>query len=393
MAWLQVCGLVLVALGVLSAFITTVATRLVLRAPSPPEPKEWPPVSILKPLKGVDPGLEENLESFLALDYPNYEIILGTAEADDPAFAIALKIANKAQVRVEVLADPTMIGCNPKVNNLANLHPKAHHELILISDSNVRVRPDYLKNLVAHREQAGGGLAWSVFRGIGWKGFFGGLEALQVNGMVLGGMCGIHKFLRLPCALGKSMLLGKKDLEAIGGWSALADYLAEDQVIAEEVKKTGAPVVLANAAVDNILGPRTLAGFSGRHLRWCRLRRHLNLAAYLGEFFVNPVFLSLVLLALVRTPRVALLSALTLLSVSMLDFFGESFLGVRRSVLAYPVAELAFSILRGVLWFVPFFSNVVVWRGNRLHLGKRSRITLETPLYIRELDRESILKP
>ncbi|HVR87535.1 MAG TPA: ceramide glucosyltransferase [Planctomycetota bacterium] len=368
----------LVALNLFLVLLQAMAQRAVIETEAPPLPKEFPPVSILKPLKGVDADLKENLRSLYRIEYPNFEVILGTEDARDPALALAQRVAAEfPDIRSVVLSSGTAIGFNPKVNNLANLVLRARHPLLLISDSNVRVPQDYLKDLVAHRVQAGGGLVWSLFRGIHGSGLGGMLEAMQLNNPVMGGVSALMRVLRVPCCVGKSMLLHRDELEAIGGFRFLGQFLAEDQVCAEEFDRLGRPVTVSGNLIDNVLGRRTLREFIGRHLRWARLRRHVHLAGYVGEILLNPVFVALVALAAVRTPDAAIVAGLTLIGMSVMNASTDRVLGLRKPAWAHPLLELALSVSRGVLWFVPFFSRTVVWRGNVLALGPRSQIELK----------------
>jgi ceramide glucosyltransferase len=369
----------IVALGLLFALLMALAQRGALRAPAPPAPPLYPPVSILKPLKGADADLKENLRSIFRLDYPDYEVILGTEEAHDPALALAQRVAAEfPHVRSTILCSNVAIGFNPKVNNLSNLVKRASHPLLLISDSNIRVPADYLKDLVAHRERAGGGLVWSLFRGVNGCGVGGMLEALQLNVAVMGGVSALMRLLRIPCAVGKSMLLHRDELDSIGGFPFLSQFLAEDQVCAEELARSGRPVVVTGHLIDNVLGRRTYRDFASRHLRWARLRRRVNLPGFLGEALLNPVFLAFVSMAALRTLDSALVAALSLAAMTVVNASTERLLGIRRSAWAYPLLELALSSSRGVLWFVALASGTVNWRGNLLALGPRSRIELKS---------------
>lgn len=368
----------LTALGLLLLLLMALSQRALLAQAAPPLPAVLPPLSILKPLKGVDAGLEENLRSLFRQNYPEFELILGTEDASDPALALARKVASEFPgVRSMVRSSPAGIGFNPKVNNLAQLLPHARHELILISDSNVRADPAYLADLVAHREVSGAGLVWSLFRGTGWQGLGGALEALQINGHVMGGLSGLVRLLGMPCAVGKSMLLDRGDLDRIGGLPYLGQFLAEDQVCAEDFVAAGRPVVVSGRLIDNVLGRRSLREAVGRHLRWARLRRHMNLPGYLGEGLLNPVFVALVAALGVRSADAWGLAAGALAAVTILDRSSERRIGIRRPLWKYPVLELILGVSRGLLWFVPLFSNAVCWRGRRLSLGPRSRILLE----------------
>ncbi|RPH48591.1 MAG: hypothetical protein EHM91_04120 [Planctomycetota bacterium] len=369
----------IVALGLLFALLMALAQRGLLRSPAPPAPAQYPPVSILKPLKGADADLKENLRSIFRLDYPEFEILLGTEEATDPALALARRVAAEfPHVRSTILCSDAAIGFNPKVNNLANLVKRAGHPLVLISDSNIRVPTDYLKDLVAHREQAGGGLVWSLFRGVNGAGLGGMLEALQLNVTVMGGVSALMRLLKIPCAVGKSMLIHRDELSEIGGFPFLGQFLAEDQVCAEELAQRGRPVVVTGHLIDNVLGRRTYREFAGRHLRWARLRRRVNFPGFLGEALLNPVFLAFASMAALRTVDSAIVAGLSLAAMTIMNVSTERMLGVRRSAWAYPLLELALSCSRGVLWFVALGSGTVNWRGNILALGPRSRIELKS---------------
>jgi ceramide glucosyltransferase len=336
-------------------------------------------VSILKPLKGVDADLKENLRSIFRLDYPDFEVILGTEEPDDPALAAAQRVAGEfPHVRSLVVTGAVPIGFNPKVNNLSNLLPRASHPLVLVSDSNVRVPSDYLRDLVAHRARAGGGLVWSLFRGVNGRGVGGMLESLQLNVAVMGGVSALTRLLRIPCAVGKSMLIHRDELDSIGGLRFLGQFLAEDQICAEELARSGRPVTVTGHFIDNVLGRRTFRDFAGRHLRWARLRRRVNFGGFLGEALLNPTFVAFASLLALRTADAAIVAGLALAAMTIVNSSTERLLGVHRPGWTYPLLELALSSARGVLWFAAIAGGTVVWRGNVLALGPRSRITLKS---------------
>jgi ceramide glucosyltransferase len=369
----------IVALGLLFALLMALAQRGALQAPPPPPPSELPPVSILKPLKGVDADLKENLRSIFRLDYPAFEVILGTEEANDPALAVAQRVAAEfPHVRSLVVTGALPVGYNPKVNNLSNLFPRANHPLVLISDSNIRVPADSLRDLVAHRTRAGGGLVWSLFRGVNASGVGGMLESLQLNVAVMGGVSALMRLLKIPCAVGKSMLIHRDEIDSIGGLRFLGQFLAEDQICAEELARSGRPVTVTGHLIDNVLGRRTFKDFAGRHLRWARLRRRVNLPGFLGEALLNPTFIALVSLLALRTSDAAIVAGLALAAMTIVNASTERLLGVRRPGWTYPLLELALSSARGVLWFAAIANGTVVWRGNVLALGPRSRITLKS---------------
>lgn len=375
------------------SLVLVIAIRIcqwsVLREAVPPFPTGPLPivmvrVRILKPLKGIDPDLEENLHSIFLLDYPSssLDIVLGAEDANDPALEVARRVAARYPGIVSrIISSDQAIGPNPKVNNLANLLGSDGlgngPELLLISDSNVRVPQGHLRDLVARHLANGRGLSWSLFRGSGGRGLGGALEELQLNTFVLGGSCAILRLTGRPVALGKAMLLSRSDLSLIGGFGFLSRYLAEDQVLAEEMAAHGRPVVASNLLIDNVLGHRTLREFSARHLRWARLRRNMNMGAYLIEALLNPVFLGLMGMAILRTPASLILAGATLCASSLLDAWAEYCAGMKRRFFLYPLLELALAIAKGFLWFVPLFSWKLAWRGNVIRIGRRSLIETE----------------
>jgi ceramide glucosyltransferase len=368
-AWAALAGT-----GAVLLLVQALARRRVLRGRPPGASAPLPPVSVLKPLCGADAGLEENLRSIFRQDYPDYEVVLGAADPRDPALDIARRVAAEFPgVRATILADRDAVGPNPKVANLANLLRRARHWLLLVSDSNVRVRPDHLRILAAHRARAGAGLVWSLFRATGASGLGGALESLQLNGYVSGGVSALAALGR-ACCVGKAMLLDRGDLERVGGFSFLSRFLAEDQVCAEELAAKGRPVVLSGDVIDNVLGRRSLRDFAARHLRWAKIRRCVSLPGYLGEALLNPVFLGAAGALAFRTPASAAVAAGLLALQSAADLAAERALGVRRPLWQYPFLELALAALRGVLWFLPLLSRSLAWRGHEIEIGPRSRI-------------------
>ena len=369
-------GLVLLtAVGLGAALTLWGCQRAVLRSDPPSGPRHLPPVTILKPLRGLDDGLEENLRSFFRLDYPKYEIVFAAADAADPALEVARRISEEfPHVPSTIVADVSTVGVNPKVNNLANAARRARHGIFLISDSNVRAGPGHLAEVVGHLEQPGVGLVSSTFRATGERGLGGFLERLQLNTFVMGGVCAMRRLTTLPCVVGKSMLLRRADLERIGGFEFLGAFLAEDQVCGEEIRALGRIVEVSGRPVDTLLGRKSLREFAARHLRWARLRRNISPAGYVGEALLNPIPFGVAAFAV--DPRAATL-ALALGSIAMMSILAataERRIGVRRKLASYPALELLRGCLVAALWPIPFVSRNVTWRGNRLRVGPRSRL-------------------
>jgi ceramide glucosyltransferase len=376
MAWLV---LVPSLIGLILVLILRLSQGRLLSSPPPPPPPEVPAITILKPLKGVDEGLEDNLRSFFRQDYPAFEILLGSPDPDDPALGIARRVAAEfPTVEARIVVGEGKVCPNPKMNMLESLSRRARHPVLLISDSNVEADPGYLRDLAAHLLRPGVGLVSSPFRGTRGAGLGGALESLQLNTFVMGGVSAAHLLLDIPCVVGKSMLFRREDLEAIGGFAFLGEHLAEDQVCGEEMKARGRGVVVSGRLIDNVLGRRSVKQFLDRHLRWCRIRRRISLAGYAGEFFVNPVALALAAVAIVPTPATAAIAGSIYLAACGIAISAERRIGIRRPLIHYPALELLRGILTAAVWFVPFFSSTVSWRGDRLKVGRRTRLSAAT---------------
>lgn len=362
---------------------------LLLSSPLPKlSDEKLEPISILKPLKGVDSQLEENLRSFFSQNYPRFEILLGAMDTNDPALAIARKVAAEfPQVPSQIVVGHRKPGFNPKVNNLFNLEKNARHSIYLISDSNVRVQPNFLLNSMAHLSQPNVNLVSAPIRARDGHGLGASLEALHLHSFVMGGVAAITKFFRQPCVVGKSMLFRKNQLEKIGGFEKLSNYLAEDQVCGEELARLGGICTVSESYIENVQGSVSTTQFLQRQLRWAQIRYRINFPAYCAESFSNPTLMSILALVLIPSPATvaATLGLWTLRSV--LAISSEHLLLTHRSAWTIPPLLLLKDLLLGGLWFVPFFKNTVQWRGNALRIGKRTKLQ---PLYSTESETASI---
>jgi ceramide glucosyltransferase len=332
------------------------------------------PVSILKPLKGLDDGLFDNLESFCNLDYPVYEIIFALQNRNDPAFKVVKKIKEKYPLNdISIVVEFCDEGLNPKVNNLIPAYKRAKYDLLLISDSNVRVEKDYLRAVGGHMEDPSVGLVSNMIKGVNGRSIGAVLENLHLNSFIVGSVCFLDKYLGLPCVIGKSMLMRRGDLEAIGGFGAVKDLLAEDYIIGERIHKLGRKVVLSNHVIRNVNEYWGIKKFFNRHTRWGKLRWHIGGAKYFPELIGNAVFISW--LPLLFSPlRLSLLLAATVSSVKIVrDFYIGKKLEAGMNPFLYLLAPVK-DFFVGCIWFVPLLSNRVVWRGNKYMIGKDSQL-------------------
>jgi ceramide glucosyltransferase len=331
---------------------------------------------VLKPLAGADPDLEQNLESFFRQDHPSFEILLGVEDPLDPAIAVAERvIARHPEVEARLVVHRGTGATNPKVSNLGGILPLARHELVLISDSNVRVPRGYLRDLAETIERTGAGLVSSLFAGTGGRSLGAALERAQLNGFVAHGVAA-PALLGEPVVVGKSMLLRKSVFLRLGGLDTVKNVLGEDYVIGKMFQHGGWPVRLAPMVIDNVIGEISLRAFWRRHLRWSMLRFRLHPLGFVLEPLASPLaLLPLALMALGAWGWVWALAVLALRDaggwVSLRGWRGSW-----QPLLLAPLREA----LALAIWVTTFFVRHVSWRGHQVRIGAGTLAYVADPL-------------
>jgi ceramide glucosyltransferase len=343
-----------------------------------------PPISILKPLAGIDDGLFENLASFARQTYPAFEIVLGTESDDDPALVIAHRLrAQFPKVPIRIVSSAPAFGRNPKVTNLASLARFASHDLVLVSDSNVRVASDYLTTIAAELRDPRVGLVANMIAGSGDETLGALFENLHLNSFVTSAVAFCRFAARHACVIGKSMLFRRSDLEAIGGWRSVRNILAEDYVLGRRFEQRGFRVVISAYAIDTVNTRWSLRRFVNRHVRWAQMRRRIAPVAFAAELLLNPTpLLILVVLAAIDArdldgyPPLAL--ALAALFGIALKSGSDAILFERLARRPLTLIEIAWIPLKDVLllglWCVALVRRTVTWRGHVLFIGPKSRL-------------------
>jgi ceramide glucosyltransferase len=333
-----------------------------------------PPVTIFKPLKGLDEELEQNLRSFFQLDYPCYQLLFCVADADDPAIHVVRQLQREFPDHdSQLIVGCPAFGLNPKVESLAAMEPQRKHDVILISDSNVRARPSYLRETVCYLAEPGVGLVSNLFAGTGEVHAGAVLENLQLNGFIAGGVaaasvCGA------TCVVGKSMLMPVTALEAIGGLAAVRNVLAEDQVIGVRVRQAGYSIRLSHHVVENINRYRSFKWFLNRHSRWYKIRRQMALPAFIAEPAASLATVGLVW-ALSGDSGIAWGGLLLLVGLGMV----RDAVQTRRLRGSYPkLRHLMYSPVKDILllpvWLDAIVNRRVHWRGHRFLIGRMTRL-------------------
>ncbi len=335
-----------------------------------------PPITVLKPVKGADPDTFENFASFCCQEYPQFQIVFAVSSADDPSIPVIQRLMEAYPlVLIDLVVDPTVYGENRKVCNLLNGFRAALHDIIVISDSDIRVGPDYLQNLSGFFENPETGLVTSLYRCSRVHGASTALEALGFTAEMVPNVLAAEKLEGLSFALGASMALRRTALESIGGFTPLVDYLADDYQLGYRIHKAGWRIELSGDFVESVLGKESFSSILSRQIRWCRTMRVSRPGGYLASGIVHPIPGLLIFLL------TADFSALTLLSAAVYYLFRFTIVNLFSRLLVkdllcpkylwlLPVRDL----VSFVTWGMAFIGNRVRWRGDLFELGTGGKI-------------------
>jgi ceramide glucosyltransferase len=337
-----------------------------------------PPVTIFKPVRGADAEAYENFASFLRQNYPEFQIIFGLRDESDPAIPIIRRLMADFPGRdIELVVSPDESGHNAKVSNLQNMYAKARHDVLLIADSDIRVEPDYLRRVIAplhpqamakaDRPQVG--MVTCLYRGTNAKTFAGLLENIGVSATFGPDVCSARALQGVRFAFGSTIAMRRETLERMGGFPALADYLADDFLLGDHAAREGLEVVLSDCVVEHVSAPDTFAAMLRRQVRWARTVRVSRPWGYRGMIMTHGVAA-----ALMAVPAWGFSGfALWLLAVTILARFLPLFVigvyGLKDHALARyfwlaPVRDL---ISFGV-WAAGLAGDKIEWRGARFRL-------------------------
>ena len=285
----MICTLLSLA-GMAAVLAGTLAVRRFVRLPSIP-PRETPACTILRPLYGDEPGLNEALETLAAQNYPRFQIVFGVQDPADPALKTVRLFANRhPALDITIIADARLHGANRKISNLMNMLPHARHDLLVFSDSDVHAPPDYLTQIVAALERPGAGLVTTLCVGrpavpsIASRLAAGHMRHCFLPGALLGEWAG-----RQDC-LGTTMALRRDTLDRAGGLRALADHLADDNILGQLVKNLGLSVALAHVLTIVTISETSFAAVWRHELRWARTIRALIPLTFAGSASQFPLF-------------------------------------------------------------------------------------------------------
>lgn len=375
LAWLL---LGLVAGSIVYCLLVVVAARLYLGVRPSSSPHPAPGLSVLKPLNGLDLGLEPNLRSFFSQQYPSFELLFAVRTGEDPAVPLVRRLQAEYPAvpsRLLLVGQPPYP--NAKVWSLAQMTEAARFDILVMADSDIGVGSDFLRVVADEFADAQLGVSTCPYRAIPGNSVWSRLEALGMNTEFLSGVIVARMLEGMHFALGPTCTVRRSVLLDIGGWNRLKDYLAEDFVLGASAAAHGWGVILSSYKVEHHIGSQDFAANARHRLRWFRSTRRSRPAGYVGQLFTNPLPLALLLWTV--QPKwwpVVLLTcvARALAALATAGWILRDPLTLRRWYLV-PVQDL----LSFVFWVAGFFGNTILWRGHRYLLSKDGTFQLLSP--------------
>jgi ceramide glucosyltransferase len=347
------------------------------RSSGSPANESLPPVTILKPVRGADADTYDNLSSFVRQEYPEFQVIFGVAGPEDPSVPVIRRIISENPgVDMELVISGEPVGSNLKVSNLHYMMHKARHAILVVADADMRVDEAYLKAVASGFDGPDVGLVTCPYRGAYPEDTGAALEALTIDADFLPSVAVAEKLEGLSFALGATMAVRREALDAIGGFGALADYLADDYQLGNRVKKAGWRLVLSGYVVDSVGRREGLAGFFGHQLRWGRTYRVSRRGGYMMSGITKGAGIALLLLV---TTGFSVLGWTVFLANAALRYAQAYFIeavlvggpGVRRWLWLLPFRDIAAFII----WAASLVGNRVGWKGSVFRIEKDGRMT------------------
>lgn len=339
-------------------------------AVKPPVARSYPPVSVLKPLHGLDEGLAENLRSFFEQQYPEFEILFAVDSQTDAAVPVVRRlIAEFPGISSRLLITGPARLPNAKVHNLLGMVAEASHELIVMADSDVRVPGNFLQIIAAEMDAEGVALVTSPYRVVSGASLWSRLEALGLNTEFIAGVL-VARMLsggRLDFALGPAIATRRAHLTEIGGLEELQHYLAEDFVMGNRLSERGYRVVLSSCPIEHRIGSQSLGPNLSHRLRWNRSTRRSRPLGYIGQLFMHPLPLALALVA--WSPAWWPFAAVSIVIRYAAAWRTSRTVGATLDWKWLPLQDF----LSFAMWGAGFFGNEITWRGRRYTIDRYGR--------------------
>ena len=350
--------------------IAAALSYLSVRPPALQSPAE--PVSILKPLSGLDLDLDSNLRTFFEQEYPAFEILFAVRSESDPAAPVVERLRQeyaKVPTRLLITGEPPYP--NAKVYSLEQMLQAATNDLVVMSDSDIRVTPDMLRTVAAEFQDSHLGVATCPYRAVSGPSVWSRLEATGMNTDFWGSALVARMLEGMRFAVGPTIAARRRVLDSIGGFARLKDYLAEDFVMGKFAAESGQGVILSCYVIEHHIGSATLKENIAHRLRWMRSTRRSRPAGYVGQLLTMPFPIALLLCAIAPAwwpvlPFTVAVRALAAYAVSW------KVLQARLNWLLLPIED----VVGFGFWIMGCFGDTILWRGRHYRLDPEGRFEL-----------------
>ena len=330
----------------------------------------FPLVSILKPLRGVDPGMYESFRSHCLQNYPEYEIVFGVSDPQDEAIAHVKRLQREFPLHpIQLVICAKQLGANVKVSNLAQMLGHARGEHLIVNDSDIRVPADYLRNVITPLMDPGVGLVTCLYRGVASQTVGSQLEALGISTDFCAGVLAASILEGVKFGLGSTLAFRRKDLISIGGFESIVDHLADDYEIGNRIAKSGLKILLSETVVESFLPAYSIGRFLEHQLRWARTVRGARPWGYIGLIFTFGIPWAVLALSFSRGATWAwILLAITLaIRFAVALAVGHGVLQDRRVLPELWMVPIRDAVAP-FIWIASFAGSGVAWRGDRFRL-------------------------
>ena len=339
-------------------------------------PGERPPVSVLKPLHGAEPGLHENLRSFIGQDYREMQIVFGVRHGADAALPVARElIGTHPEEDIALVVNARATGSNLKVANLENMLPAAKHDILVMADSDMRVERDYLAAVTGPLQNPRTGAVTCLYKGMPFGGVWSRLGAMHINfaflpSALLGEMLGTG-----GGCFGATIAIRRSVLQQIGGFARIRDELADDHRLGDAVREIGLATVLSRYIVENHVAEPSFASLWRHELRWARTVRAMAPLGFAGSIITHTIILTVLAAAAAGFSAAA---CWLVLASCVLRWLSAGLIARRLDL---PIGGLWLLPLRDALSFAVFLSSFcgrsVLWRDQLFRVGPGGRMTVE----------------
>jgi ceramide glucosyltransferase len=370
--WLSFTALLVATTGCAYLIAATIIVSRAVQKPAQSRAEAVPGVTILKPLHGDEPGLFENLSSFCTQDYPGHiQIVFGVQDPSDASVAVVRRLQNAWPTRdLDLVIETKVHGLNRKVSSLVNMASRIQQDVVVIADSDMRVNPGYLSQVVAALDQPGVSAVTCLYYGVPVAGIWSAFCALAINAHFLPGVTfGLALGLARPC-LGSTLALRRQTLGEIGDFMPFVDRLADDYVMGESLRAHGGMISIPPFAIAHMCTQSSPRDFWCHELRWARTIKSIDPVGYAGSIVAHPFAWALIAALLgagstTLVPAIVITVASIVCRVALLRHVERVYALPSQTYWLVPAGDLLSFILFGL----SFFGRHVNWRGYSLSVG------------------------